>query len=214
MIAKFVLFDMRAFVTPLKRVAPALLLVVVAPTIGPSPAFGIVAAAIVMSLLSSNPFAADERGRLDTLYSTLPLSRRSVVVGRYIALLVLYIVVALLGTVAALVVLLVQHETIDAQLLVTVNAVSISFFAVALAVQLPFFFSVGFTRARLMTFIPGTLLVGGAVLASQLGLFTSVDLSQTISQNLSNLWIAAPIVAAVVIASIAISTVRYGRRAL
>src|SRR4051812_362197 len=104
MIARFVVFDILNFVTPVKRFAPAMFLVLVAPWAAPSPAFGIGTAAIVMSLLAANPFAADERGRLDTLYATLPVTRRGVVIARYIALMVLYVAAAALGTGAALVV--------------------------------------------------------------------------------------------------------------
>lgn len=215
MIARFALFDMLNFVTPVKRVAPALFLVLVAPIAAPWPAFAIGAAAIVMSLLASNPFAADERGRLDTLYATLPITRRGIVVARYLALMVLYVLVALLGTAAAIVVLVKEGKALDLQMLAAVNVVSLLIFALALAVQLPFFFSLGFTRARLMTFIPAALVVGGAALASQLGLLNQTDLVKDVSRNLNSLWISAPlVVAAVVAASIVVSAVRYGRRSL
>jgi len=215
MIARFALFDMLNFVTPVRRVAPALLMVVAAPVISPWPAFGIGAAAVVMSLLASNPFATDERGRLDTLYGTLPLTRRSVVAGRYLALVVLYVVVALLASIAAIVVQLNQGQAVDFRLLGEANVISVLMYAIALAVQLPFFFSLGFTRARAMTFIPSALLVGCAALASQLGILNQVDLVDRISRNLTIVWIASPvIVAAALGASIAISFEHYRRRAL
>lgn len=215
MIAKFAVFDMLNFLTPVKRVAPALLLVLLAPWAAPSPAFGIGAGAIVMSLLVSNPFAADERGRLDTLYATLPLTRRGIVVGRYLALFALYIVVAAVGTAAAVVVQIKNGDAVDPLLFGAVNAVALMFFAIALAVQLPFFFSLGFTRARLMSFLPAAVFVGAAVLASQLGFLNGPGLVDGIARNLNALWVGAPIVAAAALAaSIAISAVRYSRRAL
>lgn len=215
MIAKFALFDLLNFLTPVKRVAPALFLVLVAPAIAPSPAFGIVAAAIVMSLLASNPFAADERGRLDTLYATLPMTRSSVVIGRYVALVVLYLAVAVLGTAATIVVLIKNESTVDYGQLGVVNVISLLIFTVVIAVQLPFFFSVGFTRARLMAFIPMAVLVGGTALASQLGFLSRFDLMGEISRNLNSLWIGAPVVVVLALAvSITVSAIRYGRRAL
>lgn len=215
MIARFAVFDMLNFLTPVKRVAPALFLVLVAPWAAPSPVFGLAAAAIVMSLLASNPFATDERGRLDTLYATLPLTRRGIVVGRYLALFALYIVVAALGTAAAVVVQIKNGDAVDPGLFGVVNAVALMFFAIALAVQLPFFFSLGFTRARLMSFVPSAVFVGAAALASQLGFLNGPGLVDGITRNLNALWVGAPIVAAVALAaSIAISAVRYSRRAL
>ena len=215
MIGTFARFDIINFVTPVKRIAPALLLVLVAPAISPWPAFGIGAAAIVMSLLASNPFAADERGRLDTLYATLPISRRSIVISRYLALVVLYVAVALIATIAVIVVTVSQGKPVDFVLLGAVNVASLLVFAVALAVQLPFFFSVGFTRARLMTFIPVVVVVGGAAIASQTGILKHADVVSEIAHHLDTLWVAAPIVAGVALAaSIVISSTRYGSRAL
>ncbi|CAN5277405.1 hypothetical protein BH09ACT2_BH09ACT2_08390 [soil metagenome] len=215
MIAKFILFDMLNFVTPVKRVAPALFLVLVAPAVAPWPAVGIGSAAIVMSLLASNPFATDERGRLDTLYATLPMSRQNIVVGRYLALVVMYLVVAVLATASTLFVQIASGDAVDFWLLGVVNVASLLIFAVGLAVQLPFFFSLGFTRARLMTFIPATLLVGGAALASQLGLIHGAQLTRLISYNLDILWPTASLLcAAALAASVVISAMRYRRRAL
>lgn len=215
MIATFALFDIQNFLIPVRRIAPAIVLVLVAPAISPWPAFGIGAAAIVMSLLASNPFSADERGRLDTLYATLPLSRRSIVIGRYLALFLIYVVVAVLATVAVIVVTVTEGKALDFALLGTVNIVSVLVFAIALAVQLPFFFSVGFTRARLMTFIPVVVVVGVAAIAAQTGLFKTSDVLTNIGRHLDTLWIVAPIVGAAALAgSIVISAVRYGRRAL
>lgn len=215
MIAKFVLFDMLNFVTPVKRIAPALFLVLVAPFVAPWPALGIGAAAIVMSLLASNPFATDERAGLDTLYATLPMTRRSVVLGRYISLVVLYLIVASLGTVAAIVVHIKDGQVVDFRLLQLVNVVALLIFIGGLAVQLPFFFSVGFTRARFMTFIPAALLVGGAALASQLGLIHGADLIRVVSHNVNSLLLPALIIGAAALAvSVVISATQYSRRAL
>ena len=215
MIVRFAVFDILNFITPAKRVAPALLLVLVAPWAAPSSAFGIGAAAIVMSLLASNPFAADERGRLDTLYATLPITRRGIVIGRYLALLVAYLVAAALATAVAVVVQIKSGQAVDPRLFGAVNVFSLLFFAVAISLQLPFFFSVGFTRARLLTFIPAAVLVGAAAVASQVGTLSAHGLINGVSRSLTALWIVAPIVVtAVLVASLIIASAQYSRRAL
>jgi len=215
MTGTFALFDIQNFLTPLKRVLPPMLVVVVAAIATPWPAFAIGAAAIAMSLLAANPFAADERGRLDTLYSTLPVSRRSVVVGRYLALLAVYAVVAVLATVVAIVVPLVRGEEVDYSVLLPVNLVSLVIFSVALAVQLPFFFSLGFTRARPMMYLPVAVLIGAFYLASQTGLLDRVDPAAVASGNpavLALVGVGGSLVALVV--SAVVSIARYGRRPL
>lgn len=215
MIGTFARFDIVNFATPVKRVAPAILLVLVTTVATPWPVFAVGTAAIVMSLLVANPFAADERGHLDTLYATLPITRRNVVAGRYLALVLIYLVAALLATIAAIIITLVGGHSVDVVVLAAVNVAAFLVFAVSAALQLPFFFSVGSTRARPMIFIPAVVFGGSAVLATQTGLFSRTDLVAAVSMNLGTLWVAAPIIAvAALIASIAISAARYNRRAL
>ena len=215
MTGTFAVFDIRNFFSPTKRVLPPLLLVVVAAVVTPWPAFAIGTAAIAMSLLAANPFAADERGRLDTLYSTLPVSRRGVVVGRYLALLAVYVLVAALATVVAIVVPLVRGGEIAFELLAPVNVASFVVFCVAVAVQLPFFFGLGFTRARPMMYLPIAVLIGAFYLASQTGLLDRVDPLAVASANpvgLAFAGVGGALVALVVSAAVSVS--RYGRRSL
>ncbi len=215
MIASFARFDITNFVTPARRVLPAALLVLIAPVAAPWPALGIGAAAIVMSLLAANPFTADELGRLDTLYATLPITRRAVVLGRYVALIAIYLAAALAATVAAVITSMSGHRAVDFAALGAVNVAGFLAFAIALAVQLPFFFSLGFTRARPMVFIPAAVLVVAAVLASQAGLTVPPDVIGVVSRNLSAVLGGAVAIAVVALAgSAAISVARYRARDL
>jgi ABC-type transport system involved in multi-copper enzyme maturation permease subunit len=215
MILSFARFDITNFVTPVRRVLPSAVLVLAVAVAAPWPAFAIGAAAIVMSLLAANPFAADERGRLDTLYATLPITRRTIVVGRYLGLVGIYLVLALAATVAAIVTTLLGHHPVDPVMLGAVNVAAFSVFAIAIAVQLPFFFSVGYTRARPMMFVPAAVLVAGSAIASQTGILNHTDLIHAVSQNLDTLWVAAPVIAvAALAASAGISWARYRRRSL
>lgn len=216
MTGTFALFDMTNFLTPAKRLAPPLLFVLVLGVITPWPAVAIGGAAIVMSLLAPNPFAADERGRLDTLYATLPITRRTVVVGRYIALVALYLGVALLATIAAVVIPLVEGKAVaTTAVLAEVDAAGFVLFAVALAVQLPFFFSVGFTRARPMMYIPVAVLAAACWVASETGMLDHVSVLSVSSLNPAVLWAPGLVVAVVaLVVSAAISSTRYARRAL
>lgn len=215
MIATFVRFDILNFVTPAKRILPALLVVLLVSVTSPWPATAIGGAAIVMSLLAANPFATDERGRLDTLYATLPISRRAVVLGRYLALVALYVVLALLGTIVSVVVPLLRREPVGGEIILLVNAGSLVVFIAALAVQLPFFFSVGYTRARPLVFLPMAVVVALAWLAGQTGLLANVDFRPLLSMNpLVLCAFGVGVSALLVVISATISSVRYGRRSL
>ncbi|MEO5533953.1 MAG: ABC-2 transporter permease [Pseudolysinimonas sp.] len=215
MIGTFARFDIVNFATPVRRVAPALLLVVATAVATPLPVFAIGTAAIVMSLLAANPFAADERSHLDTLYATLPINRRNVVLGRYLALVLAYLAAALIATIAAIIITLGGGHSVDVLAFAAANVAAFLVFAVSVAVQLPFFFSVGATRARPMIFIPAVVFGGGAALASQTGLLSRIDFATAISANLGIVSAAVVVIAvAALLGSIAISTVRYNRRAL
>lgn len=215
MIATFTLFDGLNFASPLRRVLPPLLVVLVAAVVPPWPAVGIGAAALVMTLLAPNHFATDERGRLDTLYATLPISRRTVVLGRYAALVLLHLVVAAAATALAVLVSLLRGQEVSADVLVPVNLGSSAFYLLALAVQLPFFFALGYTRARPLAYLPAVVLTAGAWLAGRTGVLDGLDLGGLTAVDPTVLTGAALVVSLVALAlSAALSSARYSRRNL
>ncbi|MET4783305.1 ABC-2 transporter permease [Glaciihabitans sp. UYNi722] len=184
-------------------------------TLTPWPEVGIIAAAMIMSFLAPNPFAADERGHLDTLYATLPITRR-VVVGRYLALVALYLAVAVVATIAVVVIPLTKGTAIDFAAFVPVNVAGFVIFAVALAVQLPLFFIVGYTRARPLIYIPIVAFVLVAWLVSQAGILDHGAFGSA-GGSLPSGWILGLLVViavAALVASAVISSARYGRRDL
>lgn len=215
MIATFALFDGLNFTSPLRRVVPPFLVVLAAALVLPWPAVGIGAAAVVMTLLAPNHFAADERGRLDTLYSTLPVTRRSVVLGRYAALVVLYLVVAAVATVLAVLISLLRGQEVAPEVLVPVNLGSFAFYCLALSVQLPFFFALGYTRARPLVYLPVVVVTAVSWLVGRTGLVDDVDLGTLTTANPSILTGAGLVVGLVALsASAALSATRYARRDL
>lgn len=215
MIATFATFDLMSTTTPLKRFLPSVAAVVAAAVFAPLPAFGVLAAAALMVLLAPQTFATDERGRLDTLYATLPISRRTVVLGRYVSLIALYLMLAAVGTLAAVAVSLVQGEQVPLFQLALVNLACLVFFLMTIAVQLPLFFGLGFTRARPMMYIPLIVAAGGLWLADRLSLWEQIDLDALTALHPAAL--VAPLALALV-ATVAISATvaaqRYGRRSL
>jgi ABC-type transport system involved in multi-copper enzyme maturation permease subunit len=213
-IATFARFDTLNFTSPLRKVLPPLLVVLVASLVLPWPAAGIASAAVVMTLLAPNHFAGDERGRLDTLYSTLPITRRTVVLGRYTSLITLYLAVAALATLVAVAITALRGDDIAVDVLIAVNLGSFAFFCLALAVQLPFFFALGYTRARPLVYLPVVVVAGGSWLVGQTGLLDGVDL--TVAPSNPPLLGAAVLVIALALLTLsaAVSSARYARRDL
>src|SRR5690606_28171814 len=94
-----------------------LLFVVAVGVLLPVPGMAIVASTVVTSLMVSAPFLGDERGRLDTLYGALPVSRSTVVIGRTLSVLAYYVVAATLATIITVISAAVRGDQVETDLL-------------------------------------------------------------------------------------------------
>jgi hypothetical protein len=215
MIAAFARFDLRNTFGQGTRVLAPLAFVALVAVVFPLPALAVIGAVAVGSLIASGPFLADERGRLDTLYATLPVTRRHVVIGRYVTLVVLYLVAAAIASVVSLVAAGVRGAPFDGGAFVLAHAVGFLAVSVALAVQVPFFFSVGFTRARPMMYLPLAVLVAALWLTKNSGLFDHVTELRMPAASLAVAEVLAVLLGlALLVGSAAVSVGRYRRRAL
>lgn len=211
MIAAFTRFDVgNLFTSPARMLVP-FAFVVVAGIAGPTPLFAIAAAAAVTSLGVGTPFLNDERGHLDTLYAILPISRKTVVVGRYLAMALWFVAAAVIGTVTVVVTNLVRGEAVQPAVLVLTLAVSFCGAALALAVQLPVLFAFGFAKARAAMFLPLIVVVVLVTAAAGLGLLSSSFFAQAIASPLTPAVAVAVGVVAVVISAV-VATRIYTRR--
>jgi len=100
------------------------------------------------------PFAVGEQNGIDALYSTLPISRSVVVAGRYLfAVLVNIAAVILSFGLTAIVYTILRREFIIEEMLLTV-VVCFSVFVFMQAVQLPFYFKLGYNKAKIIAYLP------------------------------------------------------------
>ncbi len=168
----FARFDLQSWLPRTQTLLPLAFIAVVGIVL-PVPGMAIAASAIVTMLLVSAPFLGDERGRLDTLYGVLPVSRRSIVVGRMLAILVLFVIAAAVANATTLVVAAVRGGSPDPQLLLIANAAAFALVGLAVSLQLPVLFRIGYSRGRLMAYAPALVIAGLAWLGQELGLLTS-----------------------------------------
>ena len=149
MIVTFTMFDVRNFTTALStRTLFALLFVLVIGVTAPIQGAAIMCGAIVTAVFASYFFQADERGRLDVLYALSAASRTAVVIGRYLATLILGIVITAAGVVVTLLSSLIRHQDLNWPLIATLLLIAYGVIAVTVAAQMPWFFAVGFTKGR------------------------------------------------------------------
>ncbi|MFC7787877.1 ABC-2 transporter permease [Microbacterium sp. MAHUQ-60] len=155
----FIRFDLLSWLPRKQTLLPLAFIVVVGVAL-PVPGMAVVASAVVASMMISAPFLADERGRLDILYGLLPISRNKVVVGRAAALLVYYVIAFGVAALTTFVVAIARGDTIPMELVGVALAVGFAFIGLAMALQLPVLFRVGYTRGRLVAYAPAFVVAG------------------------------------------------------
>ncbi len=218
MIATFTRFDLLGLVTTqTRRVAIPILFVIVCGIALPVPGLPIIVAALVVSVSASYPFLADERGLLDTLYAAAPLTRRSVVIGRYLTLLVFGAAAVAIGAVVSLTGAAIRSQSLGAPTLVLLLLIAFGILTVALAVQLPWFFALGYTKSRPMIYIPVAIISIVGFLAGQSGLFDGSQIlvgAPTAASLLTVTVIVLPLGVGLLVASVVVASHLYARREL
>lgn len=164
----FTRFDVMSWFPRRQTLLPLAFIVVVG-IILPVPGMAIVASAFVTSLMLSAPFLGDERDRLDTLYGVLPISRRAIVVGRALSILVYGVLAMIIATVVTLGVAAVRGTVITPELLMIGYAAALAIVGLSIGVQLPVLFRVGYSRGRFMVYAPAIVIAGAAWIAQAVG---------------------------------------------
>lgn len=146
---------------------------VVLGAVGGSSGAVILAGGLYVSFLAAYPFAVGDKNDLETLSATLPVGRSVLVAGRYaftvVALAAVITVTSIIDTVVAVL----RHAGTgpDLVLWIGISALACSLIT---GLQLPVYYAVGYTRGRLLAYVPLVILsMGiaalGAGLADRLG---------------------------------------------
>lgn len=100
------------------------------------------------------PFLADERGRHDLLYATLPVRRRSVVWGRHLYFLVMELVAVIVAIAISSAFTLATRHMLDLGFIALLAWASTAVASLIITVQLPVLFAVGYTKSRWVVVVP------------------------------------------------------------
>ena len=116
------------------------------------------------TMFISYPFAVGEKSNMDALYATLSLNRKTVVAGRYLFALAFNLCAILFSVVSALLGIVVSavagHEAGTGEVLL-VGILLAALFIIIQAIQLPFFFKMGYTKAKFFSLVPLVALMAG-----------------------------------------------------
>ena len=163
----------RVFVLTVRTVAPSRLgllasaLVVMAAFSG-KPEFMVPALVVVTMSAAVLPFYISDRHRLDTLYAVLPLTWRSLLLGRYVWALATFVAVAGVGIPVSLLLARLENVSFPGNALTAIVAVSWALFALNISVVYPLFVRFGATLAGMLgAVVPISALAGAAYTAGQ-----------------------------------------------
>jgi len=105
-------------------------------------------------IFSSYPFSVGERSALDTLYATLPVSKKKIVAGRYLFSICLTLTALVLSCLISFIMMQVLGKNFDLLITFTSALVCFVLFSLIEAIQMPIFFKFGYTKAKFLTYIP------------------------------------------------------------
>ncbi len=109
---------------------------------------------VALMLCMSYPFAVGEKNGLETLYATLSLNRKTVVIGRYLFVFTMEVITmafAVLSTWAAAMVLNEEFVLTESLLILFVSS---GIFSMIVAIQYPIYFKMGYNKAKFVALIP------------------------------------------------------------
>lgn len=120
----------------------------------PDPSMALPAAAVYAALGAAYPFAIGDKADLPTLLGALPVRRNAVVLGRYVFATLMYLAAAAVATIAMVTAALARSLPLESATLTILFATSFAIFALTIGIQFPIYFAMGYTRARLLSYLP------------------------------------------------------------
>ena len=130
---------------------------------------GVIAILMAFSALyASYPFAIGEKSNIDILYATLSIKRNTVVLGRYLFSITFDILVGFLAYIFSLIVLTIMQKKFGAIESLFTILIMFIVFNVIKAIQLPLFFKLGYTKAKLLAYLPFIVLPSAILIGSNL----------------------------------------------
>ena len=134
----------------------------------PDPAVALPSAAVDAALAAAYPFAIGDKADLSTLLGALPVRRDTVVVGRYVFATLTFLGAAAIATVAMFAVAAARSLPVEPATTAVLLATSFAVFALTVGIQFPMYFAMGYTRARMLAYLPFVAIVLIAVLGAPL----------------------------------------------
>lgn len=151
-----------------KRSLIYLVLAIILPYGNKEPISAIALVLLFSMLLSTYPFAISDQNNLDKLYIALNIDRKTVVIGRYLTLLLFYVIASILGLIIYILLSIFMGIGVNIKeaLFLTITILTIMFILQSL--QFPFFFKNGYLKSKSLTYLPFALISIISILFSKI----------------------------------------------
>ena len=132
-------------------------------TISKNTATGIFVGMMLGTMAASYPFSIGEKSNMDALYATLSLSRKNVVLGRYLFMLafnICTVIFSLATSSAGLFISKLANMQISAyEGFIVIMLILIVYCIVFQSIQLPIFFKLGYAKAKFFRMLPAIIIM-------------------------------------------------------
>jgi hypothetical protein len=168
-VARMVMLDLRT-VAPYRTQGLAVFVVMVVLFVNRPVVLVPMLVLLFTATVAAYPFNVGDKARIETLYATLPVTRRAVLFGHYAWALACYLGTVTAGTALTVLLARVQSVPFGGRTLAAVLTLSWGMFAVNVAVQFPLFIRYGYTRINLLSTVLPLAFVGTLVARLHLSL--------------------------------------------
>jgi len=127
-----------------------------------------------VALLSTNIFAIQEKNELERLYASLSFSLKYMICGRYIFIFVNYVLAMFLSIFIGILISITQNRNIDYADVILGIFISLFVFTIITGIQIPIYFRLGYTKARVWSMIPFVSIMAIFILPSFIDAFSNL----------------------------------------
>lgn len=118
----------------------------------------------IILIVNTNLFAIQEKYELERLYSSLSITKKIFVLGRYLSATFNFLLSFLLAMLTAFIMFAFTGQSIKVHETPSAFCLSLLTFSVVLAVQLPIYFKFGYSKGRYLSMLPFLIVVFGVTL--------------------------------------------------
>ena len=127
-----------------------------------------------VALMSSNIFAIQEKNNLDRLYGSVSVGLKDIVLGRYAFILLNYLVSFVAVIIMHSGFALFQNKALELTDILLGFSLSLLTFSVITGIQMPLFFKMGYTKAKVWSLVPFIAVMAVVVIPSLVSALSGV----------------------------------------